>query len=155
MPKFHGNQAMPDCLTYTGTAPKGYVAQPQSLQMQQEETWSWTQQQTGLITVATDGGCANPLAGPRAGWGYATDHTIMPSRSGAAKRPWQTAQRGEVLAVAHALSEAPAAIHILTVSKYVANTLLRMAQGGNPKESTWTSGTSSGVSSRRLRRSRG
>ena len=84
MPKGPENQARPDALTYTGTVPKGYVAQAQSLQVQQEEKWSWTQQQSGVITVATDGGCVKTPAGPRAGWGYATDNRTMPSRSGAA-----------------------------------------------------------------------
>ena len=133
MPKGPPDQARPDSLTYTGNVPKGYVSQAHSLQMQQEERWAWTEQQPGLTTVATDGGCVKTPAGPRAGWGYATNNRDMPSRSGAARGPWQTAQRGEVLAVAHALSAAPTAIHILTDSKYVANTLQRMAKGGLPK----------------------
>ena len=133
MPNAPPHQAMPDSLVYTGNVPKGYVAQARSAEMQQDEKWQWTEQQDGTTTVATDGGCVKTPAGPRAGWGYATDNRDMPGRSGPAKGPWQTAQRGEVLAVAHALCAAPTAIHILTDSKYVANTLERMAKGGHPK----------------------
>ena len=57
---------------------------------------------------------------------------LMGTKHGPAKGPWQTAQRGEVLAVAHALNNAPCRIHIYTDSRYVANALQKIIGGTIP-----------------------
>ena len=60
-----------------------------------------------------------------------------------------------MLAAAHALSDAPGAIHILTDSKYVANTLNRMLLVAALGGSTLTFGTSDGGSGRSSKESPG
>ena len=107
----------------TGNVPKGYAQAPVSLEGQGNETWTWTQQDEGEAEVATDGGCHKTPVGQRAGWGYASRHLQIGTRHGPAKGPWQTAQRGEVLSVAHDLNNAPCRIHLHTDGKYVATTL--------------------------------
>ena len=92
------------------------------------------------------GAATEPPDGPRARWGYASKHPPqIGTMHGPSKGPWQTAQRGEVLAVAHALNNAPCRIHIYTDSRYVANTLEKLSEAHRHKVGITTSGTSFGV----------
>ena len=123
----------PDCLRYTGTVPLSWAQTPDSTQMRERETWAQGPSRNGAALVATDGGCRRTRVGPRAGWGYASNHQAIGIRHGAAKGPHQTAQRGEVLGVLHAVASGQGRLHILTDSKYVTVNLTKVIKGEKPK----------------------
>ena len=123
----------PDCLRYTGTVPLSWAQTPVSTQMRGKETWEHGPNRNGAALVATDGGCRRTRVGPRAGWGYVSSDQAIGSRHGAAKGPHQTAQRGEVLGVLHAIASGQGRLHILTDSKYVTINLTKVIKGEKPK----------------------
>jgi len=95
------------------------------------ESESWTQGATvrKSILVATDGGCRSTPVGPRAGWGYSSNDASLGSGHGAVKGHHQTAQRGEVLGVLHAVAQGQGSLHIVTDSKYVAGQITKLLGG--------------------------
>ena len=109
--------------------------------MAESEVWDEGPEGEEIIWVATDGGCSKTATGPRAGWGYASDNPAIGHRHGPTKGRAQTAPRGEVLGVTHALVNGGGKLHILTDSKYVAITLNKVKQGKQPKgrrQDLWT-----------------
>ena len=92
----------PNCFRYTGCVPSGYCEAPKSVQMEERPIFHFPQNNATPIIIATDGGCRKSQAGPRASWGLATNTHY--TRGGAVFGPLQTAQRGEVTALAHALT---------------------------------------------------
>ena len=123
----------PDCLRYTGTVPLSWAQTPVSTQMGEREVWTQGPMGIGVAVVATDGGCRRTAVGPRAGWGFASNHEGIGSGHGAAKGPHQTAQRGEVLGVLHAIAKGLGKVHVLTDSKYVTVNLTKVIAGVQPK----------------------
>ena len=78
------------------------------------------------IVIATDGGCKRTSAGPRASWGLVTDTGHR--SAGAVTGPHQTAQRGEVMALAKALTLRGKKT-IITDNRYLHDTVLKIEHG--------------------------
>ena len=92
------------------------------MQMMELPIWEAAPYHTNITLVATDGGCRKSPVGPRASWGWATQCGL--TRCGPVPGQHQTAQRGEVTAVARAITNIDGKLDILTNSRYVHDTVL-------------------------------
>jgi ribonuclease HI len=121
----------PRCLWTLGQVPRGWCPSVVSTAMRSDAGWATGQYDPGKEAqwAGTDGSCIRTAAGPRAGAGVAFAATPHMDAGLPVPGTIQTAQRGEVAAVAYALTVADRPLRIVSDSSYVVERL-RLAREG-------------------------
>ena len=124
------SQGQPRCLWRTGTVPKGFLPQFQSVCFNQAENLQEPsiESQT-VIRVYTDGSGYKAAGVLLAGFGVHFPQMVSLDSCGPLHGPVQTVQRAELRAVCCAIEKAPSRISIVSDSSYVVHGISKMLSG--------------------------